>query len=60
MPVGVVFYQCLTPEQEEKRTRTLVYKWGGGVCIESISVVWSSDELGALTHVEGSYYGACL
>ncbi len=60
VPVGVVFYQCLNPEQEEKRKRTLAYKWGGGVCIESISVVWSSDELGALTHVEGGYYGACL
>jgi len=26
----------------------------------SISVIWSSEELGALTHVEGGYYGACL
>jgi hypothetical protein len=60
VPVGVAFYQCLTPEQEEKRRRMLVYEWGGGVCIESITVVWSSDELGALTHVEGGYYGACL
>ena len=60
VPVGVVFRRCLTPEQEEKRKRTLVYEWGGGVCIESISVIWSSDELGALTHVEGGYYGACL
>ena len=60
VPVGVVFHQCLTPEQEEKRKRTLVYKWGGGVCIDSISVIWSSDELGALTYVEGGYYGACL
>ena len=60
VPVGVVFHQCLTPDQEEKRKRTLVYKWGGGVCIDSISVIWSSDELGALTYVEGGYYGACL
>ena len=53
-------YRCLTPEQDEKRKRTLVYKWSGGVCTESISVIWSSDELGALTHIEGGYYGACL
>lgn len=59
-PVGAVFYQCLTPEQEERRKRTLVYKWGGGVCTESISVMWTSDEHGALTHIEGGYYGACL
>jgi hypothetical protein len=60
VPVGVVYYQCLTPEQEERRKRTLAYKWGGGVCTESISVMWSSDERGALTRVEGGYYGACL
>jgi hypothetical protein len=60
VPVGVVYYQCLTPEQEETRKKTLVYEWGGGVCTESISVMWSSDEHGALTHIEGGYYGACL
>ncbi len=57
---GVVYYHCLTPEQEERRKRMLVYKWGGVVCTESISVMWSSDEHGALTHIEGDYYGACL
>jgi hypothetical protein len=60
VPIGVVHYRCPTPEQEEKRKRTLVYKWGGGVCSESITVMWSSDERGALAHVEGGYYGACL
>ena len=60
VPVGAVYYLCLTPEQEERRKRTLVYKWGGVVCTESISVMWSSDEHGALTHIEGGYYGACL
>jgi hypothetical protein len=58
--VGAVYYQCLTPDQEEIRKRTLVYKWGGGVCTESISVMWSSDEHGALSHIDGGYYGACL
>jgi hypothetical protein len=60
VPIGVVYHQCLTPEQQERRKRTLIYKWGGGVCTESISVVWSSDQHGALTHVEGGYYGVCL
>lgn len=60
VPVGVLYYQCLTREQEERRKRTLEYRWGGGVCMQSISVIWSSDEQGALTHVEGGYYGACL
>jgi hypothetical protein len=60
VPVGVIFYRCLTPEQEEQRRRTLVYKWGGGICTEFIHVIWSRDELGTLTHVEGRYYGACL
>jgi hypothetical protein len=58
--IGAVFYQCPTPEQNEQSKRTLVYKWGGGVCMQSISVEWSSDEHGALTRVEGGYYGACL
>ncbi len=60
VPIGVVYRRCLTPEQEERRKRTLVYEWGGGVCMKSISVIWSSDEHGALTHVEGGYYGVCL
>lgn len=60
VPVGAVYYHCLTPEQEERRKRTLVYKWGGGVCTESIFVVWSNDEHDALTHIEGHYHGACL
>lgn len=60
VPLRVAFQRCLTPEQEEKRKRTLEYKWGGGVCTESVSVIWSSDELGALTHVQGGYHGACL
>ncbi|HEV2504900.1 MAG TPA: hypothetical protein VGV39_17625 [Mesorhizobium sp.] len=60
VPAGVVSYQCLTSKQEEERKRTLVYKWGGGFCVNTISVVWSSDETNALTHVEGSYYGRCL
>jgi len=60
VPIGVIFYQCLTPAQEEQRKRTLVYKWGGGICTEFVYVTWSSDELGTLTHVGGRYYGACL
>ena len=59
-PVGVVVYRCLTPEQEEQRKRTLVYRWSGGICSDSIYVTWSSDELGALTHVVGRYHGVCL
>jgi hypothetical protein len=59
-PVGVIFNRCLTLEQEEQRRRTLVYRWGGGICSESIYVIWSSDELGELTHVEGIYHGVCL
>lgn len=59
-PAGVVFYPCLTAKQEEERKRTLVYKWGSGVCMNTISVIWSSNEMNALTHVEGTYYGRCL
>ncbi|MGA2293025.1 hypothetical protein [Bradyrhizobium sp.] len=57
---SILLDQGFRPEQKDKRKRTLVYEWGGLGCVESISVVWSSDELGALTHVEGSYHGACL
>ena len=59
-PAGVVSYQCLTAKQEDERKRTLVYKWGGGFCVSTISVVWSSDETNALTHIQGDYHGRCL
>jgi hypothetical protein len=59
-PVVVISYRCLTPEQEMQRRRTLVYKWSDGICAQSVYVVWSSDDLGILTHIEGSYDAACL
>lgn len=59
-PAGVIYHQCLTPEQEERRKRTLVYQWGGGVCTETIAVSWWSDDHGALSRVDGNYYNTCL
>ena len=60
MPVGVLVYRCLTPQDEEERKRTLVSEWGNGVCGQRIFVIWSSDKLGALINVRGHYSGACL
>jgi hypothetical protein len=53
-------YTCLTADQDEKRKRTLLYKWENGVCVYSISIVWSADDRGGITHIEGSYNGACV
>jgi hypothetical protein len=60
VPVGVVFYRCPTPQEEEQRKRTLVYEWTNGICGQTLFVIWSSNELGALTDVRGHYSGACL
>jgi len=59
-PVGVIYLTCLTADQKEKLERTLKYTWGNGVCSEFVQVMWSADDGGEITHVQGSYYGACL
>jgi hypothetical protein len=59
-PVGVVYRTCLTADEKEKLERTLEYRWGDGVCAEYVQIWWSVDDRREITHVQGSYYGACL
>jgi hypothetical protein len=58
-PIGVVYYGCLTEEQEKVRQRTLVYEWGLIVCVDRVSVRWSADDHGGITNVEATHRQIC-
>jgi hypothetical protein len=51
---------CPSAEDDEKRKRTLEYTWANGICRNSISIVWTADDRGEITHVQGGYGGGCL
>jgi hypothetical protein len=51
---------CLSADEDEKRKRTLNYKWSDGVCSHSVSIVWSADVRGEITDVQGNYSVGCL
>jgi hypothetical protein len=55
-PVGRVFTPCPTYD----RRKTLEYGWGSGVCGQTITVRWSTDDRDNVTRVDASYYMACL
>jgi len=59
-PLGVIYNTCLTADQKEKLERTLKYTWGNGVCSEFVQIMWSANDRGEITRVQGSYYGVCL
>jgi hypothetical protein len=59
-PARVVFYGCLTEKQEKVRQRTLVYEWGGFICVDRVSVRWSADDHGGITNIQGTYRQICL
>ncbi len=55
-PVGQAFTTCPTYDQSE----ALEYRWGSGICGDTITVIWSTDESQKVRDVKASYYGACL
>ena len=56
MPVGITYTPCPTRDP----SKTLVYKWGGGVCTSTISVHWDANDDKVVTKLDGGYYAACL
>ncbi len=38
----------------------LEYRWSGGVCGSTIAVIWATDDRREITHLDSSYYVACL
>jgi hypothetical protein len=56
MPVGKTYRPCPTSDP----SKTLTYRWGGGVCTSTISVRWETNSDKAITKVTGGYNAACL
>jgi hypothetical protein len=46
------------PPQDPRKS--LQYKWGGGVCVHTITVRWSADTHDTVMLLDGYYYVACL
>jgi hypothetical protein len=55
-PVNRVFYRCPTYDP----SKTLEYQWNNFPCGETILVLWSAGENGAITQIKGEYTRACL
>jgi hypothetical protein len=53
-PVGRVFTPCYDP------SNILRYDWGNGVCGQTITVRWSTDDHHGITDVHATYHVACL
>jgi hypothetical protein len=55
-PVGRVFTTCPTND----RSRMLEYNWSNFPCGSTVTVSWTSDDRNKITHLDSSYYMACL
>lgn len=55
-PIGRVVTTCPTDDQ----SKILEYRWGGGVCAETITVRWWTDDRHAITDLDAAYHAACL
>jgi hypothetical protein len=53
-PVGRVFTPCYDP------SNILKYDWGNGICGQTITVRWSTDDRHEITELHASYDMACL
>ena len=56
MPVGKTYTPCPASDL----SKTLVYRWGGAICTETIAVRWEIDSTNAITEVNARYDAACL
>ena len=54
VPTGIGFILCYD------QGKILAYDWRDGICRETITVTWSTDDRNAITHVDASYHEACL
>jgi hypothetical protein len=59
-PVGKLVIECPAWDLSWNPRNDLVYGWGGPPCGSELSVKWSSDKNGKITHLEGNYDYACL
>src|SRR5688500_11203499 len=55
-PIGRAIAHCPTHDQ----SKILEYRWGGGVCAETSSGRWWTDDRHAITELDAAYYAACL
>ena len=55
-PFGTISVTCTYTYPE----KILQYRWGGPICSSSLFAMWSTDDGGKITRIEGQYYGACL
>ena len=56
MPIGKTYTTCSTRDP----SKTLIYKWSGGVCTSTISVRWDTNDDKVITKLDSSYYAGCL
>lgn len=56
MPIGKTYTVCPTRDP----SKTLVYKWSGGVCTSTISVRWETNHDKVVTNLDGGYFAGCL
>ena len=49
---------AVCPPQDQRKS--LQYEWDSGVCTNTITVRWSSDDHNIVTLLDGYYYAACL
>jgi hypothetical protein len=54
-PIGRIFIPCPTEDQ----SKILRYGWAKGICGESITVRWSTDDRHEIARVDASYNMVC-
>ena len=59
-PVGVPIIECPSWDPHWNPRNRLAYNWGHIPCGSTLSVMWSADRFGRLTHIDGSFGYACL
>jgi hypothetical protein len=59
-PIGKLVIECPSWDLNWNPRNELVYGWGGPPCGSELSVKWSADKSGKITHLEGAYDYTCL
>jgi hypothetical protein len=59
-PIGKLVIECPAWDSNWNPRNYLAYGWGGPPCGNELSVKWSADKSGKITHLEGFYDYTCL
>ncbi len=59
-PIGIAVIDCPSWDPHWNPRNRLAYHWGHIPCGNTLSVMWSADPAGRLTHIEGGFDYACL